>query len=82
MIMKSAKRHLRRVIGKQILTFSEYNTLLCRVEAVLKSKTIIPIRGDKSDLTPFTPAHFLIMHNSFLVPVSDLTNTKVPIGKR
>ena len=80
--VRSAKKHLRRVVGEQILTFSELATVLCRIEAVLNSRPILPISDDISDLTTLTPAHFLIQRNSFLVPVPDLTKEKVPIGKR
>ena len=33
--VKSAKHHLRRIIGDQVLTFSELATLMCRIEACL-----------------------------------------------
>ena len=80
--VKSAKKHLRRVIGNQILTFSELYTVLCQIEAVLNSRPMIPISTDKNDLSPLTPAHFLILRESFLVPVSDLSTVKIPDGKR
>ena len=80
--IKSAKHHLRRVIGEQVLTFTEYNTIKYRIEAVLNSRPIIPLSDDPTDLQPLTPAHFLIMRNSFLVPVPDQSRVKVSLGKR
>ena len=56
--------------------------MLCRIEAVLNSRPLIMLSNDPSDLQPLTPAHFLIMRNSFLVPVRDQTRIKVPLGKR
>ena len=80
--VQSAKKHLRRVIGEKVLTFSELATVLCRIEAVFNSRPLIPISNDKTNLTLLTPAHFLIMRNLFLVPVPDTTQTKIPLGKR
>ena len=56
--VRSMKRHLRRVIGDQILTFVEYSTLLCKIEACLNSRPLIPLSDDASELEPLTPAHF------------------------
>ena len=71
------------VIGEQVLPFMEYNhTMLCRIKAILNSRSIIPLSNDPTDLQPLTPGHFLIMRDSFLVPVPDQTRVKVPLGKR
>ena len=35
--VKSAKHHMRRDIGEQVLTFFELATLMCRIEACLKA---------------------------------------------
>ena len=80
--VKSAKRHLRRVIGEQILTFVEYSTLLCRIEACLNSRPLTPLSDDASELCPLTPAHFLIQRCSFLVPEPEASTSKVSLSKR
>ena len=77
-----AKRHLRRVIGEQILTFVEYSTLLCRIEACLNSRPLIPLSDDASELCPLTSAHFLIQRCSFLVPEPEASTSKVSLSKR
>lgn len=58
--VKSTKHHLTRVIGKQNLTFEEYSTLLNQIEACLNSRPICPLSDDPDDLSPLTPAHFLV----------------------
>ena len=81
---ESAKFHLRRIIGNQVLSFLELNSVLYCVEAVLNSRPLKPLSDDISDLSLLTPAYFLIMRNSFLVPVQNLSKDKVPLtaGKK
>ena len=80
--VEATKRHLRRVIGDQILTFVEYSTLLCRIEACLNSRPLCPPSDDVSDLQPLTPAHFLIQRCSFLVPEPDILEDKLTPNRR
>ena len=80
--VKSAKRHLRRVIGDQVFTFSELTTLMCRIEACLNSRPLIALTDDPSDLEFLSPSHCLIQRSSFLVSEDDLTDANVPPGKR
>ena len=76
------KRHLRRIVGEQVLTFLEYSTLLCRIEACLNSRPLTPLSDDNSDLQPLTPAHFLIQRCFLLVPEPDLSTSRMTLGKR
>ena len=80
--VKSAKHHMRRVIGDQVLTFSELATLMCRIEACLNSRPLTALTDDPSDLEFLSPSHFLIQRSSFIVPEADATNFNVPPGKR
>lgn len=57
--VRSAKFHLHRVIGTQILTYEEFTTLIARVEAMLNSRPITPLSADPSELEPLTPGHFI-----------------------
>ena len=52
--VKSAKHHMRRVIGEQVLTFSELATLMCRVEVCLNSRSLTALTDDPSDLENVT----------------------------
>ncbi|XP_076280087.1 uncharacterized protein LOC143219483 [Lasioglossum baleicum] len=58
--VKSVKHHLRRVLGDRKLTFEEFTTLLCAIEACLNSRPISPLSDTLDDVVPLTPGHFLI----------------------
>ena len=80
--VKSAKHHLRRIIGDQALTFSELATLMCRIEACLNSRHLTALTDDPSDLDFLSPSYFLTQRSSFIVPEGDVTNDNVPSEKR
>lgn len=77
--VKSAKYHLRRVIGIQRLTFEEMCTLTNRIEAVLNSRPLTPQSSDPNDLQALTPGHFLI--GCPLVAVPEPDNTSEPTNR-
>lgn len=56
--VKSAKHHLRRVVGDQQLTFEEFYTVLAQVEACLNSRPITRGSDDSTDGLALTPSHF------------------------
>ncbi|XP_046748847.1 uncharacterized protein LOC124412775 [Diprion similis] len=58
--IKSAKTHLKRVLGNALLTFEEFYTTISEIEACLNSRPITPMSNDPSDLTALSPGHFLI----------------------
>lgn len=58
--VKSAKFHLRRILGNTHLTFEELATLFSQVEAILNSRPLYPLSSSPDDLQTLTPGHFLI----------------------
>ena len=59
--VKSAKNHLKRVIGEQSLTFEEMNTVVVQIEACLNSRPLLEQQSHNTDgIQPITPAHLLI----------------------
>nr|XP_033325360.1 uncharacterized protein LOC117219916 [Megalopta genalis] len=74
--VRSVKRHLRRVIGEQRLTFEEMCTILAQIEACLNSRPLHPLSSDPSDLNPLTPGHFLVGEALTTLPHADLTDIR------
>lgn len=69
--VKSAKKHLIRVIGEQRLTFEEYGTVLAQVEACLNSRPLGKMSDDPNDFKTLTPGHFIIGEPIILFPDAD-----------
>ena len=59
--VKAMKYHLKRVVGPEKLTFEEFTTVLCQVEAMLNSRPLLPIDSHSTEgVTALTAGHFLI----------------------
>lgn len=74
--IQSAKNHMRRVIGDQILTIEEFNTLCCCIEAMLNST---PLYSDPSEMNVLTPGHFLT--GGPLVTLPDLDRSEITFNR-
>ena len=70
--VKSMKYHLRRVLGKATLTFVEFSTLLCQVEAILNSRPICSLSTNPEHLQVLTPGHFLVGTSLLALPDHNL----------
>ncbi|XP_076382083.1 uncharacterized protein LOC143260481 [Megalopta genalis] len=74
--VKSAKYHLKRVVGETNLTFEELYTVLIQVESCMNSRPLCPLNDDPSDLTPLTPNHFLIGGTMTSLPDADVRHVQ------
>ena len=66
--VKSAKRHLRCIIGPRKLTYEEFSTLLTDVERILNCRPLVPFTRDIDDLDVLTPGHLLIGRSLTSIP--------------
>ena len=59
--VKSMKYHLRRTVGAEKLTYEEFTTVLCQVEALLNSRPLLPLHSHSPEgISARTAGHFLI----------------------
>ncbi|GJQ71955.1 hypothetical protein Trydic_g3063 [Trypoxylus dichotomus] len=47
-------------VGKVILNYEEFYTVIAQIEAVLNSRPLAPLTNDPNDLIALSPSHFLI----------------------
>ena len=66
--IKSAKRHLKRVVGPRRLTYEEFSTLLADIEQVLNCRPLTPLTGGLDDLEVLTPGHLLVGRTLTSIP--------------
>ncbi|XP_065355004.1 uncharacterized protein LOC135949382 [Calliphora vicina] len=80
--VKSFKTHLRKMIPNMKFTFEELSTILTRIESCLNSRPSSPASDDPTDLSPLTPAHFLIGTSLMTPPEKDLQNENLTLTNR
>ena len=80
--VKSAKYHLRRIVGEHVLTFVEYATLFCKIEACLNSRPLTTSPKNDPDFEILSPSHFLIQRPSSIIPEPTRTEVKFSYAKR
>ncbi|XP_024869955.1 uncharacterized protein LOC112453408 [Temnothorax curvispinosus] len=70
--VKSAKHHIKRIVGDAHLTFEELYTVITQIEAIMNSRPLIPMSNDPNDMDVLTPGHFLIGEPLTTVPQSSV----------
>ena len=66
-MIKSAKRCLRKAIGRSCLTYDELLTLVTEVEAVLNSRPLTYVSSEDTE-EPLTPSHLLVGYRILSLP--------------
>lgn len=66
-MIKSAKRCLRKAIGKNCLTYDELLTVITEVEAVLNSRPLAYVSSEDPD-EPLIPSHLLVGYRILSLP--------------
>ena len=57
---RAVKEPLHKVLGRALLTFTELNTLLIKIEDVINSRPLTAVSDDHRDPSPISPAHLAI----------------------
>ncbi|CAH2099405.1 unnamed protein product [Euphydryas editha] len=70
------KYHLKRILNNH-LTYEEFSTLLCEIEACLNSRPLCPISPSDENVDPLTPGHFLIGEAPVTVPCPNISDAKM-----
>lgn len=65
--VKSAKHHIKRVMGAKHYVYDDFLIFLLKVEAILNSRPLYPLSDDPADVQAVTPGHALI-GRPFVVP--------------
>ena len=75
--IKSAKYHIKRIMGNTHLTYEELSSLFTQVEAILNSRPISPLSSSPNDYSALTPGHFLLGRSLTSLPGPDLLDINV-----
>lgn len=66
-MIKSAKRCLRKSVGRNCLSYDEFLTLIIEVEAVLNSRPLAYLSSEDVE-EPLTPSHLLVGYRILTLP--------------
>lgn len=80
--MQSAKTLMVKIMGEHTFTLEEFNTILCRVEAILNSRPLVSASPDPTEVDCLTPGHFLIGRPLLSVSEVQYTNSQRTMVQR
>lgn len=80
--VKSAKFHIRRIVGNANLTYEELLTVIKQVESVLNSRPITPLSTSPDDYSALTPGHFLVGRPLLALPEQNYSLDRLSLLKR
>lgn len=80
--VKSVKSLLVNSTGKQPLTFEELATILARIEGLLNSRPLCPLRDDADEFQFLTPGHFLKGDSLSSLPTDPTTTAPFSLTSR
>lgn len=68
--VKSVKFFLKRMEDSSTMTYEDFNTALCKIEALLNSRPMYPLFNNPEELEALTPAHFAIQRTFLHAPAA------------
>jgi transposase InsO family protein len=77
--VKTAKTSLIKTIGNGQLSFEDYATVLCQIEANMNSRPLTSLSNDPEELDVLTPGHFII--GSPLIRLPEPNYRNIPIHR-
>ncbi|XP_062551107.1 uncharacterized protein LOC134216156 [Armigeres subalbatus] len=75
--VRSAKKHLLKVVGENPVSPEDFTTFLVQVEGCLNSRPLTPMSEDPEDLEPLTPSHFLVGSSLQAIPEPNLEDVSL-----
>ena len=76
--VRSAKYHLKRVVGEQKLTYEEFSTITTQIEACLNSRPLLAMDSHSPDgVQTLTPGHALIGRPLVAYPETQIPPTAI-----
>ncbi|XP_017480228.1 PREDICTED: uncharacterized protein LOC108369602 [Rhagoletis zephyria] len=77
--VKSAKKHILRIVGTRSIYYDQLHTLLVHVEACLNSRPLVALHDTLDDKMALSPADFLIGRS--IVAVAEKSTGEVPSNR-
>ena len=80
-LVKTTKKALKTVVRDRLFTEEALLTFLVEIESTINSRPLTPVSDDVDDYQALTPNHFLIGRSSPNVPIGNITEKELDIGK-